>query len=73
MLLKASIRIAAAGLIVSCAPAQPPEPLREFEVASIKPNKSNERMYYGLRNGSLTVRNMTVKGLMALRKWALAG
>lgn len=30
-------------------------------------------MYYGLRNGSLTVRNMTVKGLMALRKWALAG
>lgn len=36
----------------------------EFEVAAIKPNKSNERMYYGLRNGSLTVRNMSVRGLI---------
>jgi uncharacterized protein (TIGR03435 family) len=45
-------------------PAQPPVQLAEFEVASIKPNKTNERMYYGLRNGSLTVRNMTVRGLI---------
>jgi uncharacterized protein (TIGR03435 family) len=36
----------------------------EFEVASIKPNRSNERMYYGLRNDRLTVRNMTAKGLI---------
>ncbi len=38
--------------------------LAEFEVVSIRPNKSKERMYYGLRNGSLTIRNMTVKGLI---------
>ncbi len=44
--------------------AQAPDPLREFEVASIRPNRSNERMYYGIKNGSLTVRNMTVKGLI---------
>ncbi len=36
----------------------------EFEVASIKPNKSNERMYYGMRNGTLTIRNMSAKGLI---------
>lgn len=36
----------------------------EFEVASIKPNQSNERMYYGLRNGGLTIRNMPAKGLI---------
>jgi len=45
---------------------QPLPPLPEFEVASIKPNKSNERMYYGLRNGSMTVRNMTPKGLIQI-------
>jgi len=56
--------VAAAALIANFAGAQGPDPLREFEVASIRPNKSNERMYYGLRNGSLTVRNMTVKGLI---------
>jgi len=43
-----------------------PGQLAEFEVASIKPNKTNERMYYGLRNASLTVRNMTVKGLIQI-------
>jgi uncharacterized protein (TIGR03435 family) len=42
------------------APAQP----AAFEVASIKPNKTNERMYYGLRNDRLTVRNMPVMGLI---------
>lgn len=40
--------------------------LPEFEVASIKPNKTNERMYYGMRNASLTVRNMTVMGLIQI-------
>jgi uncharacterized protein (TIGR03435 family) len=44
--------------------AQEPVRLPEFEVASIRPNKTHERMYYGLRNGSLTVRNMTVMGLI---------
>jgi hypothetical protein len=57
-----------AALILNCllSQAQAPAPgqLREFEVASIKPNKTNERMYYGLRNASLTVRNMTAKGLI---------
>jgi uncharacterized protein (TIGR03435 family) len=60
------MRIAAslcAGLILSC-PSIRAGQLPEFEVASIKPNKTNERMYYGLRNASLTVRNMTVKGLV---------
>jgi uncharacterized protein (TIGR03435 family) len=63
---KATIRIAAVALILNVplsqaqAPGKPPE----FEVASIKPNKTNERMYYGLRNDRLTVRNMTVKGLI---------
>ena len=66
---KTAIQIAGVALILNCllsrAEAQAPAPgqLPEFEVASIKPNKTNERMYYGLRNGSLTVRNMTVKGL----------
>jgi uncharacterized protein (TIGR03435 family) len=40
--------------------------LPEFEVASVRPNKSDERMYYGLRNASLTVRNMTAKGLIQI-------
>lgn len=59
-------RFAAVALILNCSlsQAQTPEPLREFEVASIKPNRTNERMYYGLRNSSLTVRNMPVKGLI---------
>jgi bla regulator protein blaR1 len=62
------IQIAALALILSCplSQAQLPEQLPEFEVASIKPNKTNERMYYGLRNASLTVRNMTVKGLLQI-------
>jgi uncharacterized protein (TIGR03435 family) len=38
----------------------------EFEVASIKPNTTNERMYFGLRGGSLTVRNITAKGLIQI-------
>jgi uncharacterized protein (TIGR03435 family) len=65
---KTTIRIAAVALILNCplslaqAPGRPPE----FEVASIKPNKTNERMYYGLRNASLTVRNMTVKALIQI-------
>ncbi len=60
----------AVALILSCllshvhGQAQMPGQLAEFEVASIKPNKSNERIYYGLRNSSLTVRNMTVQGLI---------
>jgi uncharacterized protein (TIGR03435 family) len=60
------IRIAAVALILNCplSQAQAPGQLAEFEVASIKRNKTNERMYYGLRNASLTVRNMTVMGLI---------
>jgi uncharacterized protein (TIGR03435 family) len=58
--------ITAAALVLNSplSEAQAPAPHTEFEVASIKPNKSNERIYYGLRNGSLTVRNMSVKGLI---------
>ena len=65
---KITIRIAAVALLLNCplSQAQTPGQLREFEVASIKPNKTNERMYYGLRNASLTVRNMTVKGLIQI-------
>jgi uncharacterized protein (TIGR03435 family) len=59
-----------AALILNCllSQAQAPAPgqLPEFEVASIKPNKTNERMYYGLRNATLTVRNMTAKGLIQI-------
>jgi uncharacterized protein (TIGR03435 family) len=72
----------AAALILTC-PAlraqgqSPAGPLVEFEVASIKPNKSNDRMYYGIRNGSMTVRNMTVKGLIQIaygkRDFQIAG
>lgn len=40
--------------------------LPEFEVASIKPNKTNERMYFGLRGPSLTVKNISVKGLIQI-------
>ncbi len=54
--------VIAAALMLTCAPTQ--AQLAEFEVASIKPNTTNERMYYGLRNGSLMVRNMTAKGLI---------
>jgi uncharacterized protein (TIGR03435 family) len=59
-------RRAAVALLIGAPmyPQMPPPQLAEFEVASIKPNKSNERMYYGLRNAILTVRNMTVKGLI---------
>jgi uncharacterized protein (TIGR03435 family) len=46
--------------------AQAPGQLPEFEVASIKPNQTNERTYYGLRNATLTVRNMTAMGLMQI-------
>jgi uncharacterized protein (TIGR03435 family) len=38
----------------------------EFEVASVKQNKTNERMYYGLRNSRMTIRNMPVKGLIQI-------
>jgi uncharacterized protein (TIGR03435 family) len=64
--MKTAIRIAVLALLVACPlnPAQAPAPPQEFEVASIKPNKTNERMYYGLRNATLTVRNMTAKGLI---------
>lgn len=63
---KTTVRIAAVTLILNCplSQAQAPGNFPEFEVASIKPNKTNERMYYGLRNDRLTVRNMTVKGLI---------
>jgi uncharacterized protein (TIGR03435 family) len=63
-----TIRIAALALILNCSllHAQTPAQLPEFEVASIKPNKSHERMYYGLRNASLTIRNMTVKGMIQI-------
>jgi len=63
-------RIAVAALILNCslnavqAQAQPLGQPPEFEVASIKPNKTNERMYFGLRNNSLTIRNMTAKGVI---------
>ena len=73
------IQIAAIALILSCpsSQAQIPGQLPEFEVASIRPNKTNERMYYGLRNASLTVRNMTVKGLIQIaygkRDFQIAG
>ncbi len=62
------IRLAAVALMLNCplSQAQAPGQLPEFEVASIKPNKTNERMYYGLRNATLTVRNMTVKGLIQI-------
>jgi uncharacterized protein (TIGR03435 family) len=60
------MRIVAVALVLRCPlrPAQAPGQPSEFEVASIKRNKTNERMYYGLRNASLTVRNMTVMGLI---------
>ena len=65
---KATIGIAAVALILNgpLGRAQTPGQFPEFEVASIKPNKTNERMYYGLRNASLTVRNVTVKGLIQI-------
>jgi hypothetical protein len=69
---KTTVRIAAVALILNCplsraqAQVQAPGQLPEFEVASIKPNKTNERMYYGLRNASLSVRNLTVKGLIQI-------
>lgn len=55
---------AAAGVLLHAlvGQAQP----AEFEVASIKPNRTNERMYFGLRGGSLTVRNIPVKGLIQI-------
>jgi len=46
--------------------AQTPDRRPEFEVASIKANSTNERMYFGLRVGSLTVRNIAVKGLIQI-------
>jgi hypothetical protein len=63
-----TIRIASVALILNCplSQAQAAGQLPEFEVASIKPNKTNERMYYGLRNATLTVRNMTVKSLIQI-------
>ena len=63
---KIMIGIAAVALVLCSPPcqAQVPGQLLEFEVASIKPNTTNERMYYGLRNANLTVRNMTVQGLI---------
>jgi uncharacterized protein (TIGR03435 family) len=65
--MKTTIRIAAASLILnSLSQAQAPGQLPEFEVASIKPNKTNERIYYGLRNASLTVKNITAKGLIQI-------
>jgi uncharacterized protein (TIGR03435 family) len=69
---KAMTRFATVALILNCplfhaqTQAQVPGQLPQFEVAAIKPNKTNERMYYGLRNSSLTVRNMTAKGLIQI-------
>jgi uncharacterized protein (TIGR03435 family) len=68
--LQSTFAIAALALMLNCpwnqaqAQAQLPGQPAQFEVVSIKPNKSNERMYYGLRSASLTVRNMTVMGLI---------
>jgi uncharacterized protein (TIGR03435 family) len=47
-------------------PAQTPDRLPEFEVASVKPNRTNERMYLGFRGPSLTVRNISLKGLIQI-------
>jgi hypothetical protein len=69
---KGGLRVAALALILNCPlnhaqeQLQPPPQPPEFEVASIKPNKSHERMYYGLRNATMTVRNMTAKGLIQI-------
>jgi uncharacterized protein (TIGR03435 family) len=68
----ATIQIATAALILNGplgqaqSPAQAPGRLAEFEIASIKLNKTNERMYYGMRNDRVTVRNMPVKGLIQI-------
>jgi uncharacterized protein (TIGR03435 family) len=75
----APFRIVAAALLLSCPPsqAQTPGQFPDFEVASIKPNKSNERMYFGLRNGALMVRNISAKGLIQIaygkRDFQIAG
>jgi bla regulator protein blaR1 len=65
-IVRTTLRVVAVALVLHgpLRPAQTPGQLPEFEVASIKRNKTNERMYYGLRNASLTVRNMTVMGLI---------
>src|SRR5690242_10029643 len=68
-----------AGIILTCSHvrAQGPDRPPDFEVASIRPNKTNERMYFGLRGGSLTVRNISVKGLIQIaygkREFQVAG
>jgi uncharacterized protein (TIGR03435 family) len=64
--MRTPLGVAAVVLILKCplSQAQAPGQLAEFEVASVKPNKTNERMYYGLHNASLTVRNMTVRALI---------
>jgi uncharacterized protein (TIGR03435 family) len=68
-----------AGLTLSspASHAQTPDRRAEFEVASIKPNHTNERMYFGLRGGSLTVRNISVQGLIQIaygkRDFQIAG
>jgi uncharacterized protein (TIGR03435 family) len=63
-----TLRIAAVSLILNHPPiqAQVAGQRPEFEVASVRPNKTNERMYYGLRNDRITVRNMTAKGLIQI-------
>jgi uncharacterized protein (TIGR03435 family) len=57
--------------------AQAPDWPQEFEAASIRPNTTNERMYFGLRGGSLTVRNISLKGLIQIaygkREFQIAG
>ena len=74
------MRTATALALIAICPginAQPPLPRAEFEVASVKPNQSNERMYYGLRNSTLSVRNMSAKGLIQVafgkRDFQIAG
>jgi len=66
LLIQRSLTAVALILTCSLSQAQAPAPLPEFEVASVKPNKTHERMYYGLRNTTLTIRNMPVKGLIQI-------
>ena len=56
------------GLMLNALPgqAQTPDVWAEFEVASIQPNRTNERMDFGFRGGRLTVRNISVKGLIQI-------
>jgi len=53
-------------LILQASQAQTPDRRPEFEVASIKPNRTNQPMYFGFRGATLTVRNISLKGLIQI-------